>query len=287
MFVNPVAYEFNFPVEEQLVASPAGMLQELAAICKALISITGGAMPPELDALVKNIDAHDGHLIIAKHLHAADKAAILIGTQAMGQAELAGIRALANVIAEHANANLGYLSPGANSTGAYLAGVLPHRGAAGSQVENGINAQTMLGQPMSGMVLMQVEPEFDCADPATALTSLKATDFVVSLSSFVSDTMQSYADVLLPISAFTETSGTYVNVEGHWQSFAACVKPTDESRPAWKVLRVLGNLFKLDGFDYMSRKTFAMSAIVRRPVLWLRRGVSGAVRASYLATINK
>lgn len=252
MFVNPIEYDFNFPVEEQLVSSPAGMVNDLVAICKALLSITGDKLPQEIESRAANIETHDDHLAIAKHLHAAEKATVLIGNQSMGQAELGDIRTLANIIAQHSNATLGYLSQGANSAGACLAGMLPHRGPAGTQVEEGLNSQTMLGQTMGGMVLLQLEPEFDCADPGAALNRLKATDFVISLASFASETTKSYADVLLPVSAFTETSGTYVNVEGHWQSFAACVSPLDDARPAWKVLRVLGNLFKLDGFDYMS-----------------------------------
>ncbi|MDH5180739.1 MAG: molybdopterin-dependent oxidoreductase, partial [Gammaproteobacteria bacterium] len=252
MFVNALGYEFNFPVAEQLVASPIGMVKELAAVCKALTAMNGAQVPAELAALLSNVEPHDSHLTIAKHLATADNAAVLIGTQAMGQAELSVIRALANAVAQYSKAKLGYLSPGANSTGAYLSGCLPHRGPAGEKTAPGLHAQEMLNQAMTGMVLLQVEPEFDCADPMAAVKNLQAADFVVCLNAFVTDTMKSYADVLLPVSAFTETPGTYVNVEGLWQSFPAAVKPEAESRPAWKVLRVMGNLFKLSGFDYMS-----------------------------------
>jgi len=75
---------------------------------------------------------------------------------------------------------------------------------------------------------------------------------VVSLTAYVTDTMKTYANVLLPISVFTETSGTYVNNAGTWQSFAAVVTPKNEVRPGWKVLRVLGNLLNVSGFDYDS-----------------------------------
>jgi NADH-quinone oxidoreductase subunit G len=87
---------------------------------------------------------------------------------------------------------------------------------------------------------------------AKALDSLRAARFVVAATPFVSDELKSVAHVLLPIGTFAETSGTYVNLDGQWQSFTGAAQPVGESRPGWKVLRVLGNLLGLEGFDALS-----------------------------------
>jgi len=253
MFVNALDYEFNFPVAENLVSSPVNMVWELAAICKALLSISGATAPTDLSGLLSNVDAQDAHVNIAKHLHSAENAAVLIGTQAMNQPEYAALRALANMIAQQSAARLGYLPTGANSTGAYLAGAIPHRGVAGAALsETGLSSRAMLSEAMSGVVLLNLEPEYDMAEPAIALHNLRESDFVICLTPYATATMKSYADVILPISTFVETPGSFVNVEGRWQSFAASVKPVGDAKPAWKVLRVLGNMLEISGFDYLS-----------------------------------
>jgi len=43
-----------------------------------------------------------------------------------------------------------------------------------------------------------------------------------------------------------------VNTEGRWQSWAGAAKPLGESRPGWKVLRVIANLLNLQGIDFVS-----------------------------------
>jgi NADH-quinone oxidoreductase subunit G len=108
----------------------------------------------------------------------------------------------------------------------------------------------MLKDGMKAFVLLGVEPELDSINSENAQRALKEADSVVALTAFVSDAMLEYADVILPIASFGETSGTFVNIQGDWQSFTGVVAPKGEARPAWKVLRVLGNTFKVDGFDY-------------------------------------
>jgi NADH-quinone oxidoreductase subunit G len=110
----------------------------------------------------------------------------------------------------------------------------------------------MLEQPRQGYLLLGLEPELDCGDGAQALRALKVADEVVAITSFVTEAMQDYATVLLPAAAFGETSGTFVNAEGRWQSFGGIARPVGEARPAWKILRVLGNLLEFEGFDYDS-----------------------------------
>lgn len=252
MAVNTIAYDFNLPLAENIVVSPPQMTIELAAVCKALSTLSGKPVPGDLNAKLENVDSHDGHLEIAKHLNSAENAAVLIGTQAINQDNFADVRALANLAAELSGAKLGYLTEGANAAGAWLSGVVPHRSAAGETTTAGKTASEMLNEGMNGLIMLGVEPEYDCANPAVALNTVKETDFVISMTSYITESMKEYADVLLPVSPYTETSGTYVNVQGDWQSFTGSVEPMGETRPAWKVLRVLGNLFNVNGFDYVT-----------------------------------
>ncbi|MCF6294051.1 MAG: molybdopterin-dependent oxidoreductase, partial [Robiginitomaculum sp.] len=181
------------------------------------------------------------------------KSTILLGNQAIWHADGSSLEVLASALAEVTGAKLGYLTDGANSAGASIAGVLPHCSVGGVKAgKTGLNASQMLANSLNTYVLMGVEPEFDTADPKRSLQSLKDASFVVSLSAFSSDSLKEYADVILPVAASVETAGTFVNAAGDWQSFNGCVPPKGEARPAWKVLRVLGNLFEADGFDYMS-----------------------------------
>ena len=251
MAVNAVDYDFNFAVEEKVITSPAEMVNSLAAITKALLTLTGKPAAEGLDALLSNVEANDACLEIAKHLNSADKATVILGTQAMLQPQLADLRALSNMIAELSGATMSTMSDGANAAGAWLTGAVPHR-ACGGEKSSGKHAHDMLSNGMNAFVLLDVEPEFDTANPSVAMKAVNDADFVISMTPFVTDEMKAYADVLLPVSPFSETSGTYVNAEGAWQSFAGAATPLEETRPAWKVLRVLGNIFELEGFDYIT-----------------------------------
>ncbi len=295
MAVNALDYEFNFPLTESLVSTPAEMSANLAAIIKALLSLSGKSAPEGLTSLLENVTVQDSHREVAQHLSNADKASILMGNQAMSQPELATLRALANVIAELAGARLGYLSEGANTAGACLAGSLPHRGLAGETVNQpGKHAYAMIDEGLGAYVLLGVEPEYDCANSGRALVAMNDADFVVCLTSFVSDAMRDYGDVILPISVFAETAGTFVNAEGKWQSYQGAVQPMEDARPAWKVLRVLGNLFELEGFDYVSVdevrsevESAAASQAVSTTSEWrcptsLKTGSNGLMRVGHL-----
>ncbi len=254
MFVNPVDFMFNFPVAEKLIGNPAQMVRTLAAIAKALLDITGEAAPEGLASLLENISVGDTELAIAERLKAAENATVLLGALAQGSQRLSSLRALSVLIAKLSGARFGQLSEGANSSGGWLAGAVPHRGPVGQKtsVTSLVDASVMLEHPLRGYLLMGVEPELDSSHPVAATKVLNEAEFVVSLTPFLSEQMKQYADVLLPISPFSETSGTFVNIEGRWQSFAGAVAPLGDSRPAWKVLRVLGNLFDLPGFEYIS-----------------------------------
>jgi NADH-quinone oxidoreductase subunit G len=151
--------------------------------------------------------------------------------------------ALAQALAEIVGAKLGCLMEAANSVGGYVADAMP-------QTEDGLNARSMFTQARKAYVVLGAEPEFDCAAPVAARAALEKADFVVVMSPFRHGTH--YADALLPIGPYTETAGTFVNCEGRPQAFNGVVKPLGEARPAWKVLRVLGSLLGLPGFDFES-----------------------------------
>ncbi len=166
--------------------------------------------------------------------------------------------ALAQLLAEIVGAKLGCLGEAANSVGGYVADALPRSG--------GLDARSMLADPRKAYVVLGAEPEFDCANPVAARAALEKAEFVVVLSPFAQGTH--YADAVLPIGPFTETAGTFINCEGRIQPFNGVVKPLGETRPAWKVLRVLGSLLGLTGFDYESiadvRREFVPTDIAAR-----------------------
>jgi NADH-quinone oxidoreductase subunit G len=250
MCVNALDYDFNFPVTAKKIISPAKMLTELTGILKALSS----SLPKGLDSLASNIEVDDTHKTIANLLKESASSTILLGLDAIGHAQFSGLRAIAGQIAQLTDSKLGYLPKGGNGAGAWLAGAVPHRGVAAnkSTKKPGMNISAMLKEQLAGYILLGIEPEVDCAESKQALEAMKNAQFVVSLNSFANDSVKEYADVILPISPFTETSGTFVNAEGRWQSFEGIVEPRGETRPAWKILRVMGNLFGFDDFEYIS-----------------------------------
>lgn len=245
MVLGPRTPGHNFRVSEALEVAPMNLGASLAGIAAALASDPGSG-----DAL-SGLVAGEGERRIAERLRSAARVAVLVGPMANTLPDASRLRALAAGIAEAADASYGVLSEGANAAGAWLAGALPHRGPGGkSAPAEGLPTAEMLSARLAAYVTLGIEPELDCADGAAALGALRAAECVVCLSAYRTETMLEYADVLLPVAALAESSGTYVNMEGTWQSMAGAVTPPGEARPAWKVLRVLGNLFDLDGFDY-------------------------------------
>jgi NADH-quinone oxidoreductase subunit G len=160
----------------------------------------------------------------------------------------ADLHALAAEIARLAGATLGTLAEGGNAAGAALAAVTPQGGE-----RAGLDALAMLRSPQRAYLLVgAIEPQHDLADPAAAESAFTGAACVVAITPYASESMLRHAHVLLPMAAFAETSGTYVNLEGRWQSHPGAIAPPGEARPGWKVLRVLGNLLQLPGFDYES-----------------------------------
>ena len=253
MTINPVDHPVTYTPAHQSIVTPSHMVQSLAGVAAALLQSRKARAPEALQGVIEQTLPNDVEQAMAATLTDADRATLLLGLDAAMHPAFSTLRAIAVLIGELSDARVGFLSDGANSAGACLAGVLPHRGAGGAaRSSTGLDAARMLAEPRRNYLLLGIEPEFDCADGAQALTALKQAEFVVCLTSYVTDTMRDYADVLLPVNLFAETSGTYVNVEGRWQSFAAAARAPGDSRPGWKVLRVLGNLLDLEGFEQTS-----------------------------------
>ncbi|PNT89134.1 NADH-quinone oxidoreductase subunit NuoG [Coxiella burnetii] len=234
--INPMDYPFVFGINEKMIVSPSVLIPALADVAKAL-------------AKEKSSEKAK---VIAETLVSAEKAAIFLGEHALHHPEAAKIREWAHFIAQQSGATVGLLTEGANSAGAWLAGALPHRRPGGQRLDSpGLDAKAMLTtDPLKAYFLLNLEPEFDCAYPAQALHTLNQAEWVVAFTTFTTPTMESYADILLPIAPFSESGGTYVNAEGRWQWASAASVPEKDAQPAWKVLRVLGNYFDLPSFDY-------------------------------------
>jgi NADH-quinone oxidoreductase subunit G len=250
-FVNPQRHEHLFPVAGYLAANGLDMFEHLVAIAAAAVHAAGRPAPNSISALIANAQPSDLHRSIAQQLSDGSRRMILLGAIAQRDAAFADLRLVAGALAEITGATLGYLPEGGNAVGAHLAGVLPHRAAGGRAVQAvGLNIADMFAARLKSYVLFGgIEPAFDIAS-ATAIEALKAAECVIALSPYV--TAKEFAHVILPIGTFAETSGTYVNLEGRWQSVPGAATPVGEARPGWKVLRVLGNLLNLPSFDYTS-----------------------------------
>ncbi len=254
-FVNPRDYGFNFKVKTGLVTDVAAMTAELAALAKAATEKSGQAVATHLSGLVNSVAVTEDHKAIVAALSSdkADKSIVMLGNVAVNHPQFALIRSLSNEIAKHTESQLAYTPEFSNTAGAWLAGAVPHRQSGGVASDTtGLNAAQMLDGDIRAFINFNIEPELDCSDSAKATEAMKKADFVVVMTAFATEAMKEYADVILPVATFAETSGTYVNMEGFWQGARGCVSPLGEARPGWKVIRVLANQFDLEGFEQVS-----------------------------------
>ncbi len=244
MAVNPMDYRFVFPLREKLITTDIVLgLAEIAA------ALTQDSPIPELSSIKPGAAAQ----AIANRLKAAGpKAAIFMGEYASSHPQASAIRALVRFIADATKAITGVLTEGANSSGAWLAGAVPHRGPGKTKLaKSGADAHSLFtSQPKRAYFLLGLEPEMDCAAPAAALAALQQAGLVVCMTSFVTTAMKEYADFILPIAPIAETVGTFINITGAPQSFSAVSVPCGEAKPAWKICRVLANLMELPEFEY-------------------------------------
>ncbi|HSI23473.1 MAG TPA: NADH-quinone oxidoreductase subunit NuoG [Methylophilaceae bacterium] len=251
--VNPVDDDPLMPLAHKAICTPNDMVNVLSQILKAMSGLQrlSLCLPPALNELLEGVVVWDNAQAMAESLAGLGKdydlisprVGIFLGNIAQHHPRYSEIYSLAEAISSLCGATFGILSDAANRVGMGLAEVLPAPGA--------LNARSMLEQPRSAYLLVNIEPELDCHNAQLVNQALNAAGCVVALTAYKSDALRD-ADVLLPIAPFTETSGTFTSMEGRVQSFAAAVKPQGESRPGWKVLRVLGNLLAIAGFDYDS-----------------------------------
>ena len=250
-FLNPAAFTWLFPVAGSIVSTATGLVRELGGVLLAALEITGLSASPSVRALVAGLTVSDAQRQIAASLQQGQRS-IWLGALALRHSAYADLRALARELARVTGSTLGELAEGANGAGAYLAGCVPHRVPGGAlRATVGLNARQMLERPLAAYLLLGTEPWADGLQPQ-ALATLKSAKFVGAIASYASAPMSEVAHVLLPAATFAESSGSYVNLEGRWQSFAGAAAPPGSARPAWKILRVLGNLLNLSNFDYQS-----------------------------------
>jgi NADH-quinone oxidoreductase subunit G len=244
--ITDTALDWAMPLAHSAVVPAASWAQALADVAAAIAADKGVEAPAAGNAT-------DAAKAIAQSLLGGERKAILLGNAAAHHAGASSLLALANWIGQQTGATVGYLTEAANTVGAQLAGAQPGNG--------GLNAGQMLANAdgaLKAVLLLNTEPRFDSAAGAQGAAALGKAQMVVTLSPFKAN--MDISDVLLPIAPFTETSGTFVNAEGRVQGFHAVVKPLGETRPAWKVLRVLANLMGVPGFDFESSQDVLVQA---------------------------
>jgi NADH-quinone oxidoreductase subunit G len=225
LVINSVDYPLHFPVTEKSIIAPQLWAQEL-----------------------ENINNNINNLNILKN---KKKICLIIGAQVLHHPEASIIRTLIQQLAERIGARINFMTDGPNTAGGWLAGALPHRGPNGQVSEQvGLSAYEMFKNPRKAYLLLNIEPDFDCANAYLAEKALQAANTVIALSMYRNSVLEKHATVILPMAAFTETAGTYINAEGTWQSFTGVAKAYYAARPAWKILRALANFLDLAGFNY-------------------------------------
>ena len=243
--LNAAHDDWALPVAHTLTAAPSQWLVQLADVAAAIAKSRN--VPAPLPA-----DPGPHAQAVAASLLSGERKAVLLGNAAAQHPHASALLAVAGWIAEQVGATVGFLGEGANAVGAQLVGAMPGPG--------GLNAGQMLSQPMKALLLLNTEPVLDSADAAATRRALANSGLVVALTPF-KDTMADLADVMLPIAPFTETAGSFVNAEGRLQSFHGVVKPAGDARPGWKVLRVLGNLLGLTGFEFETAEDVRAEAL--------------------------
>ncbi|MCL2644184.1 MAG: NADH-quinone oxidoreductase subunit NuoG [Betaproteobacteria bacterium] len=251
--VGPNAEDWRMPMATRALVAPSGMVDVLAAIAAALAAKTGNALSEALAARVP-IEISDDVKAIAQSLADGEKTAVWLGNLAEQHPRAAELQLWAQEIASLSGASLGFVGEAANSVGGYLAKAVPGEG--------GLDARAMIESPRHAYMLFGAEPDLDFADGVATVEAMDRARLVVAISAFDSPVLRQVADVLLPLAPFTETPGTFVNCIGDVQSFEASTHARGEARPGWKILRVLGNLLELPGFEQDDVETVRDEALV-------------------------
>ncbi len=251
--ISPLDNNPLMEIANKIIVSPNDMVNVLAQILKSMSGLQrlSLCLPPSLNTLLEKIHVRPNTEAMAESLAGlgknlnlvAPKVGIFLGNMALSAPRFTEMYSLMEAIGGICGAKGGILPAAANSTGMHLMGVMPNA--------TGMHARAMLEVPRKAYLLLNIEPELDCQHAALAKAAMAQAECVIALTAFKSVALE-HADVLLPIAPFTETSGTFMSMEGRIQSFSAVTKPLGECRPAWKVLRVLANTLGLQGFEYDS-----------------------------------
>lgn len=254
--VSPLDNNPLMDIAHKVIVRPNDMVNVLGQILKAMSKVQrlSLCLPPSLERLLSDIKVRDNTQAIAESLAGlagmhgdvdliAPKVGIFLGNMALSDPRFTEMYSMMEAIGGICGAKGGILPAAANSTGMHLIGVMPST--------LGMHARAMIENPRKAYLLLNIEPELDCQHAALAKAAMAQAECVVAMTAYKSEALEN-ADVLLPIAPFTETSGTFMSMEGRVQSFQAVVKPLGECRPAWKVLRVLANTIGLKGFDFDS-----------------------------------
>ncbi len=237
--INSVGDDLLVPTHGRSIVAPGQIADTIAAVAKAAAERAGVSVAPQIAQAVVD----DNSRRIAESLFGGDNKAILLGNLAQQHPHWSRIRSLVDLLGSIVGGRVGVLVDGANTLGGYLCGAVP------GKASSGFNAREMVDNPLKAYILLHAEPELDMALPRAAAAAMQAAELVVAMSPYKHRALD-YAQVLLPVSPFTETAGTFVNLEGRVQQFNGVVPPLGDTRPAWKVLRVMGNLLQLEGFDF-------------------------------------
>ncbi len=245
--INPKRVPLHFEAAEEITVRHDRMVEQLHAV-----AVAAGADLSALDN-APNAEVSVQHRRIAENLKNGERAAVMVGNLAAAHPARSTLLYLARQLSRATDATLCLLPERANTAGAWLAGAVPHRGPGGASVDtSGMDAAAAFAGNAKRLLLLNVEPDFDAANPAAAADSLRGAEGVVVLSAYLSPTLAESAHVVLPLAAFTESFGTWVNAAGQWQSAKGVVAPPGEARPGWKVFRVLAEALGLDGFGFDS-----------------------------------
>jgi len=250
--INPLDWEFVFGLKQNLIVAPQHMLAELTGVALAVSKIKGLEFPSRFSALIKANETSSAQNAVAEQLISFERSLVFVGQFAMAHHQAAVLRQLAAWIATSTGSSLNLLPHGGNAKGAWLAGAVPHRvpgGGRSGRIENPAKFRLEAGQRW---LLWDIEPEYDCDNPAGIMQALRAAKGVIAVGSFISDGLRETADVLLPCAPVPESEGSMINLDGDSYHFTAAGRISGEARPGWKILRQLGGLLQLDGFSQVS-----------------------------------
>ncbi len=248
--INPLAFDHHFSLGHELIGDPAQQVADLAAVARALAQLRGVVFSAEIDEWAARSTHQEQAQAIARSLHAHEPSRVLFGDHAVRHPAASLLRRVARFIAENSGSAFDEMPQGANGAAAWRVGCVPHRGASGSSAAPGLNALDALRNARRAYLLYGAEAPEDFADGAAAMGALGQADFVLAFAAFAHPTLESSANVILPIGLAPEVDGSYVNVDGTLQSVAAGARLPGETRPGWRVLRALGAALGLAGFDF-------------------------------------